>query len=950
MFLKKTIHVIFQTFFRPWESSQVNFKRVCDHRQSHARKGLPSAPKLPSVRRGIQQAPVLRNNRACCLHGVRKTSGALHEFARDSAVKNWRVSDDQRPPTSPLKTTRRHLPSSPDSSGYVRTLRFPASTSVAPSLVVALAMTVPSLLRALTRVASVARCAIPNIARPSATTSSRQLVEILQVHVADEHVATSGHALHRETPPTQHLCRCTARRWPKTSSGRPHLKLHCDKGGSGGEDGGAAQLGETTMEITCHFLSRRPLLRFVCVPSAGVIRPIARLQCNGRRGKARESWTTVSVSNCSQEQGAVVQLADRTEGVPQSSLKEKPLSLRGVPRIRSCFDPNNGTNAAQICFDPDAKVAVAPDKPARLQTIIGALARRSVEVGAERTQVGRTPSKFRHQPHTLQEKSPLQQMVSELPAVASRSPNSTNRVSLLFGRGPATEHEVMEWMSDRQVEMNTTLVSGYPMEAARISGLIIATKSLVPTPVPSSARRRRGEFTKCRNFPAKWAISHVDQDLGTPVHVPTKCLWCALIVASINSSPRGAVCATLTSHYAESSPTHPASQAGHRPVANPMGQRPTVPRSFFALGWWGWRFTHDWWFSLWKWLADGPKSLCGWQRLGPGQNHDSRRRFEQAWRFRNHVMCRSKVVCCFVVGSAGQARVRWGWASASVSRGRGSDPQWMSAHHNCVIRVDEFFWCFTHSIVAKKKVAGGVQWTATLIALWHRESGGGRRRNHHSMGNNLSVGQLLWAQWTLFGFVWEKPSSKTVSPLFSHLFSNTKWKIVFLHPPSNFSDQSRRCRRSGASSVCVMMLTLLECQWWQMRMLWYEIRRSSSRDKNARTNLLNFLMTWIQLLMAFNKCAPSDAVCHGSLTFVRATHDWNSYLCKGWELVTTTSDSHSALLVCQCDWELNCEKQTVASRISKTWNINRELLRRRKQRWKFIKLWSLSTHNSKKSV
>ena len=133
---------------------------------------------------------MLRNNRACCPHGVATRSqhfcgkGALRELARDSAVKNWRVSDDQRPPTSPLKTKRRHLPSSPDSSGYVRTLSFIASTSLAPSLVVALALAVPSLLRALTRVASVARCAIPNIARPSATTSSRQLVEILQIHVA----------------------------------------------------------------------------------------------------------------------------------------------------------------------------------------------------------------------------------------------------------------------------------------------------------------------------------------------------------------------------------------------------------------------------------------------------------------------------------------------------------------------------------------------------------------------------------------------------------------------------------------------------------------------------------------------------------------------------------------------------------------------------------------------
>ena len=44
---------------------------------------------------------------------------------------------------------------------------------------------------------------------------------------------------------------------------------------------------------------------------------------------------------------------------------------------------------------------------------------------------------------------------------------------------PATEQEVMEWMTDRQEEMNAALLSGNPSEAARISGLITeATRSL----------------------------------------------------------------------------------------------------------------------------------------------------------------------------------------------------------------------------------------------------------------------------------------------------------------------------------------------------------------------------------------------------------------------------------------------------------------------------------------
>ena len=136
----------------------------------------------------------------------------------------------------------------------------------------------------------------------------------------------------------------------------------------------------------------------------------------------------------------------------------------------------------------------------------------------------------------------LQQMVSELqrqlhqgltvpPTVPRR------RVRKREEYVPATEHEVMGWMSDRQEEMNAALVSGNPREAARISGLITdATKSLLPTPVPASmdqhvvrlfanedirctgtegsvSGRRRTlppiQGVKCRNLPAKRARSHV---------------------------------------------------------------------------------------------------------------------------------------------------------------------------------------------------------------------------------------------------------------------------------------------------------------------------------------------------------------------------------------------------------------------------------------------------------
>ena len=52
---------------------------------------------------------------------------------------------------------------------------------------------------------------------------------------------------------------------------------------------------------------------------------------------------------------------------------------------------------------------------------------------------------------------------------------------------PATEHEVLEWMADRQEEMTAALMARNPTEAARISSLITdATRSLPPESVPPS--------------------------------------------------------------------------------------------------------------------------------------------------------------------------------------------------------------------------------------------------------------------------------------------------------------------------------------------------------------------------------------------------------------------------------------------------------------------------------
>ena len=51
---------------------------------------------------------------------------------------------------------------------------------------------------------------------------------------------------------------------------------------------------------------------------------------------------------------------------------------------------------------------------------------------------------------------------------------------------PATEQEVLEWLADRQEDMNTALMAGNPSGAARISGMITdATRSLQPAVQPS---------------------------------------------------------------------------------------------------------------------------------------------------------------------------------------------------------------------------------------------------------------------------------------------------------------------------------------------------------------------------------------------------------------------------------------------------------------------------------
>ena len=135
---------------------------------------------LLCVPRG-QQPPALHSNRACCPNDVAMRSrhfcGALQEHhatwlgtKRSGTCKSRRTN--VLPPHHPGQPDDifRFPPTTPGKFG----LCFLASISAAPSMVAVRALAVPSLLRALTRVTSMASSAPPDNGRPFATISRRR--------------------------------------------------------------------------------------------------------------------------------------------------------------------------------------------------------------------------------------------------------------------------------------------------------------------------------------------------------------------------------------------------------------------------------------------------------------------------------------------------------------------------------------------------------------------------------------------------------------------------------------------------------------------------------------------------------------------------------------------------------------------------------------------------------
>ena len=84
-------------------------------------------------------------------------------------LKKWAVSSENRPPTSPPRTTSRALPSAPASSEYRLSW---ARTNDAPFSVAHLGFATPSRVNGHTRVVSMVSCAPRNRGKPSTTTWS----------------------------------------------------------------------------------------------------------------------------------------------------------------------------------------------------------------------------------------------------------------------------------------------------------------------------------------------------------------------------------------------------------------------------------------------------------------------------------------------------------------------------------------------------------------------------------------------------------------------------------------------------------------------------------------------------------------------------------------------------------------------------------------------------------
>ena len=110
--------------------------------------------------------------------------------------------------------------------------------------------------------------------------------------------------------------------------------------------------------------------------------------------------------------------------------------------------------------------------------------------------------------------------------------------------------------------------------------------------------------------------------------------------------------------------------------------------------------------------------------------------------------------------------------------------------------------------ISPRSLSRDVEWTATpAVALWQKgveaKTAGETTTQWETWGN------FLWAQWSLFGLVWETPNSKTILPPFSHSISNTKSKVVFY---THFE--------IGVIILTILVLKICERKFWSWEIVW----------------------------------------------------------------------------------------------------------------------------------
>ena len=196
-----------------------------------------------------------------------------------------------------------------------------------------------------------------------------------------------------------------------------------------------------------------------------------RFDPDARVGAARErvarlEQAIAAMGNC---QGPELDMLITSLKKAQKDAQEMPLEAQ--IRAREAFIERSKKRIEQFDVERAAEVQRLEESQRRLEelramVLVQPIAPQPVDASAEVSRL---------QQMVLDLQRQLQGPVAPLVVSPFRSRKREDYV-------PATEEEVLEWLADRQEDMNTALMAGNPVEAGRISGLITdATRSLRPT-------------------------------------------------------------------------------------------------------------------------------------------------------------------------------------------------------------------------------------------------------------------------------------------------------------------------------------------------------------------------------------------------------------------------------------------------------------------------------------